>query len=151
MAFFMLNLYICQLYPQPRKDGKLFIDIGDLHNLLPVVKKMLRGTAVRRRWQKTASNAVQNDKLKQGKGCEDKKPDSMRQEHPPSVQWAVDLHRRLSHKTSKRKYYSDGRVEFDKVLRKLSEISSILERSALLERDFEKDLRTIQVQLQARY
>lgn len=107
-------------------------------------------SSVRRRWQTTATKAVQNEK--KGNRGKDKEHDSKRREYPSSDQWAVDLHRSAaSHKTSQRKHYSDGRPEFDKVLRKLTEISSILERSALLERDFEKDLRIIQVKLQAAY
>ena len=49
---------------------------------------------------------------------------------------------------SQRKDYSDGHLQFDKALRKLTKVSTILERSAMLERGFEKDLRTIQAKLQ---
>ena len=108
---------------------------------------MFRPLTVRRRWQTTASNVVQKEK--EGNRGEEKKKNSVRQQPPSSVQWAVDLHRSVRNKTSQRKHYTDRPlVEFDKVLRKLTEISRLLERSALLERDFEKDLRTIQVQLQ---
>ncbi|KAL9975126.1 hypothetical protein ACROYT_G012244 [Oculina patagonica] len=113
--------------------------------------------SVRRRWQTTASKAVQNDR-EAGNSGKDKKHDSKKHDSkqrahssPASVQWAIDLHRSVRLNTSQRKHYSEGRIEFDKVLRKLTEISSILERSALLERDYESDLRTIQVKLQAGY
>jgi len=96
--------------------------------------------SVTRRWQKTAKSAVQAGSTD---ATRSKDTDSTRQEHPSSVQWAIDLHR-----TSQRKRYSEGQLQFDKALRKLAEVSNILERSATLERGFEKDLRTIQAKLQ---
>lgn len=105
---------------------------------------MFRAT-VTRRWQKTAKGAVQDSS--DATRSKDTKHDSTHQKHPSSVQWALDLHRGL-HKISQRKEYSDGHLQFDKALRKLTEVSTILERSAMLERGFEKDLRTIQAKLQ---
>ena len=95
--------------------------------------------SVTRRWQKTAKGAVQGS----SDTTSGKETDSTRQKHPSSVQWAIDLHR-----TSQRKRYSEDQLQFDKALRKLSEVSTILGRSAMLERGFEKDLRTIQAKLQ---
>ena len=99
---------------------------------------MFRAT-VTRRWQKTAEDAVQGS----SGATRSKDTASTSQKHPSSVQWAIDLH-----KTSQRKRYSEGQQQFDKALRKLAEVSSTLERSAMLERGFEKDLRTIQDKLQ---
>ena len=64
-------------------------------------------------------------------------------EKKKSVQWADDVDREFP-KGSLRKFNSDGYLEFDKALRKLTKVSSILERSATLEKDFEEDLQNIQ-------
>ena len=105
------------------------------------VVKMFRAT-VTRRWQKTAKSAVQNS----SDSGRSKDTDSKGRKHPSSVQWAIDLH-----KATQRKRYSESQLQFDKALKKLAEVSTILERSAMLERDFEKDLRTIQDKLQMGY
>lgn len=102
---------------------------------------MFRAT-VTRRWQKTAKSAVQNS----SDSTRSKDTDSKGQKHPSSVQWAIDLH-----KATQRKHYSESQLQFDKALKKLAEVSTMLERSAMLERGFEKDLRTIQDKLQIGY
>lgn len=99
---------------------------------------MFRAT-VTRRWQKTAKDAVRDS----SDATRSQEADSTRQKHPPSVQWAIDLH-----KKSQRKRYCEGQLQFDKALRKLTKVLTVLERSAMLERGFEKDLRTIQAKLQ---
>ena len=68
-------------------------------------------------------------------------------EKKKSVQWADDVDREFA-KGSLRKFNSDGYLEFDKALRNLTKVSSILERSATLEKDFEEDLQNIQKKLE---
>ena len=94
--------------------------------------------SVTRRWQKAAKGAKENS----SDANRSKNTDSTSHKHPSSVQWAIDLH-----KASQRKRYSESQLQFDKALRKLAEVSTVLERSAMLERSFEKDLRTIQDKL----
>lgn len=103
----------------------------------------VRASTVRRRRAQSASSALQKEKdlnnnqnRNQGSTTEKKK----------SVQWADDVDRELP-KGSLRKFNSDGFLEFDKALRKLTKVSSILERSATLEKDFEEDLQNIQKRL----
>ena len=94
--------------------------------------------SVTRRWQKAAKGAKQNS----SDTTRSKNTDSTSHKRPSSVQWAIDLH-----KASQRKRYSESQLQFDKALRKLAEVSTVLERSAMLERSFEKDLRTLQDKL----
>ena len=102
------------------------------------VVKMFRAS-VTRRWQKTAKSAAQDS----SDATRSKGTDSKSQKRASSVQWAIDLHKAIQ-----RKRYSESQREFDKALMKLAEVSTMLERSAMLERGFEKDLRTIQDKLQ---
>ena len=95
--------------------------------------------SVTRRWQKTAKSAAQDS----SHSTRSNGTDSTSKKHPSAVQWAIDLH-----KVTQRKRYSESQLQFDKALRKLAEVSTILERSAMLERGFERDLRTIQDKLQ---
>lgn len=104
----------------------------------------VRASTVRRRRVQSASSALQKEKdlnnnqnRNQGSTTEKKK----------SVQWADDVDREFP-KGSLRKFNSDGFLEFDKALRKLTKVSSILERSATLEKDFEEDLQNIQKRLE---
>lgn len=99
-----------------------------------------RPTTVRRRRAQSASSALQKEKdssnINHGSTRGKKK----------SVQWADDCNHEF-HKPPLRKYNSDGYLEFDKALRKLTRVSSMLERSATMERDFEEDLQSIQKKL----
>ena len=105
----------------------------------------VRTSTIRRRRTQSASSAQQKEKdvnkhqngRNQGSTREKKK----------SVQWADDVDREFP-KGSLRKFNSDGYLEFDKALRKLTKVSSILERSATLEKDFEEDLQNIQKRLE---
>jgi len=104
----------------------------------------VRTSTVRRRRTQSASSAQQKEKdlnkhqnRNQGSTREKKK----------AVQWADDVDREFP-KGSLRKFNSDGYLEFDKALRKLTKVSSILERSATLEKDFEEDLQNIQKRLE---
>ena len=104
----------------------------------------VRASTVRRRRAQSATSSFQKEKdlnnnknQNQGSTPEKKK----------SVQWADDLDREFR-KGPLRKFNSDGYLEFDKALRKLTEVSSMLERSATLEKDFEEDLQSIQKRLE---
>ena len=95
--------------------------------------------SVARRWQNTAKSALQGS----SDATRSKDTEATSKELPSSVQWAIDLHR-----TSQRKRYSEGQLQSDKALRKLAEVSTMLERSTALERGLERDLKTIQAKLQ---
>lgn len=105
-----------------------------------------RPTTVRRRRAQSASSALSASQKEKGKNNnKNRKPGSTRQ-HKKSVQWADDPDHEFK-KAPLRKYNSDGYLEFDNALRKLTKVSSILERSATLEKDFEEDLQSIQKKL----
>ena len=103
----------------------------------------VRASTVRRRRAQSASSALQKDKNLNN--SQNRNPGSTR-EKKKSVQWADVVDREFP-KGSLRKFNSDGYLEFDKALRKLTKVSSILERSATLEKDFEEDLQNIQKRL----
>lgn len=67
-------------------------------------------------------------------------------QHKKSVQWASALANQLPD-APVRKCKSDGFLDFDQALKKLSEVSSLLERSTTLEKDFEENLNSIQEKL----
>ena len=104
----------------------------------------VRASTVRRRRVQSASSAQQKEKDLSNK--QNRNQGSTR-EKKKSVQWADDVDREFA-KGSLRKFNSDGYLEFDKALRKLTKVSSILERSATLEKDFEEDLQNIQKKLE---
>ena len=105
----------------------------------------VRTSTIRRRRTQSASSAQQKEKdvNKHQNG----RNQSSTREKKKSVQWADDVDREFP-KGSLRKFNSDGYLEFDKALRKLTKVSSILERSATLEKDFEEDLQNIQKRLE---
>ena len=65
-----------------------------------------------------------------------------------SVQRAMGLRRKFDKKSMLRKQSTDGSKVYDKVMRKLQQMSSALERSETLERDFERDLNDLLGKLQ---
>ena len=104
----------------------------------------VRTSTVRRRRAQSASSALQKEKDLSNK---QNRNQGSKREKKKSVQWADDVDREFP-KGSLRKFNSDGYLEFDKALRKLTKVSSILERSATLEKDFEEDLQNIQKKLE---
>ena len=98
-----------------------------------------RAVSTRRRRAYSATSATQ--RLEK----DDKKDEQMRK-HKKSVQWASALSNQLPD-APLRKCKSEGFLEFDQALKKLSEVSSMLERSATLEKDFEENLNCIQEKL----
>lgn len=104
----------------------------------------VRASTVRRRRTQSASSALQKEK---DLNNNQKRNLGSTREKKKSVQWADDVDREFP-KGPLRKFNSDGYLEFDKALRKLTKVSSILERSATLERDFEEDLQNIQKRLE---
>ena len=104
----------------------------------------VRASTVRRRRAQSASSALQKEKDLSNK---QNRNQGSKREKKKSVQWADDVDREFP-KGSLRKFHSDGYLEFDKALRKLTKVSSILERSATLEKDFEEDLQSIQKKLE---
>lgn len=64
-------------------------------------------------------------------------------QHKKSVQRSSDIPNQFS-KSPLRKCNSDSLFECDKALKKLNKVSSLLERSATLEKDFEENLHSIQ-------
>ena len=104
-----------------------------------------RSSTARHRWrQAAAANRVQNEKI--FSNSTDTRNGQKKRNHQPLAQWAVDLHRNVR-KKSPRRNNSDGVIEYSKVLRKLKEMSSTLERSEMLEKDFEQDLRYLHEKL----
>ncbi|CAH3154373.1 unnamed protein product [Pocillopora meandrina] len=65
-----------------------------------------------------------------------------------SVQRAMGLRRKFHKKSMLRKQSTDGAKVYDKVMRRLQQMSSALERSETLERDFERDLNDLLGKLQ---
>ena len=98
-----------------------------------------RSVSTRRRRAYSASSAPQ-------KKVEDKNKEKPNRQHKRSVQWASELAGHIQ-EAPIRKYKSDGFIDFDKALKKLSKVSSMLERSATLEKDFEENLQSIQEKL----
>lgn len=104
----------------------------------------VRASTVRRRRAQSATTALQKEKdLNNNKN----QIHGSARVKKKSVQWADDLDCDFR-KGPLRKFHSDGYLEFDKALRKLTKVSSILERSATLEKDFEEDLQNIQKRLE---
>lgn len=107
----------------------------------------VRASTVRRRRAQSATTALQKEKdLENNKNPNPNHAGTTR-EKKKSVQWADEPDREF-HKRPLRKFNSDSYLEFDRALRKLSKVSSILERSATLEKDFEEDLQNIRKRLE---
>ena len=94
-----------------------------------------RSSTVRRRRAQSATSATQKEK-------EANKSKSQGSKEPKkSVQWTDDL---AVHNGRLRKSQSaDSYIGFDQALRKLTMVSTMMERSATLERDFEENLNSI--------
>lgn len=99
-----------------------------------------RPSTVRRRRSQSASSALK-----------DKDSNHVKQDSTPvkkkSVQWADNFNGEHFCKPPLRKYNSDGILEFDKALEKLTRVSSMLETSTTLETDFDDNLKIIQKKL----
>lgn len=104
----------------------------------------VRASTVRRRRAQSATTALQKEKDLNNNKNQNHGSTRVKKK---SVQWADDLDCDI-HKGPLRKFNSDSYLEFDKALRKLTKVSSILERSATLEKDFEEDLQNIQKRLE---
>jgi len=102
---------------------------------------MMRGRVVSTRRRRAHSTTSAPQHL-----VKDEKKEELKRQHKKSVQWASELSDQLP-KVSLRKCKSDGFIEFDRALKKLTEVSSLLERSATLEKNFEESLQSIQEKL----
>lgn len=100
----------------------------------------VRVSSTRRR-RHTVSSAPQKVKV----GDIEKKED-VKKQHKKSVQWASELADQIP-KAPLRKCKSDSFIEFDQALKKLTKVSSLLERSETLEKDYEENLQSIQEKL----
>lgn len=98
-----------------------------------------RSVSTRRRRAYSTSSTPQ-------KKVKDKNKEEPNRQHKRSVQWASEVAGQIQ-EAPIRKCKSDGFIDFDKALSKLSKVSSMLDRSATLEKDFEENLQSIQEKL----
>ena len=139
------KLDVSQLDEKLQNKSLISWHIRNKDEYYPACKMMrVRASTVRRRRAQSATTALQKEKdLDNNKT----RNHGTTREKKKSVQWADDPDREF-HKGPLRKFNSDSYLEFDRALRKLTKVSSILERSATLEKDFEEDLQNIQKRLQ---
>ena len=103
---------------------------------------MMRGrvASTRRRRAYTAPSTPQKDSTDVEKKEKGKRRDKK------SVQWASGISDEFS-TAPLRKCKSDGFYEFDQALKKLTKVSSILDKTATLDKDYEENLQSIQEKL----